>query len=342
MTHTRLVCKHLAELISDESETLYYRIMMVAAACHDLGKPDTTYIDESDGDYHCKFHGECGEKITRQLLAEENVSLREKVCYIVRNHMAMHHILSMKSEKIDRKLIEMSWGCMTVRDMLKMKIADSRGSVNDVETEEALLSSVSEIKAKAMLLGCLDTPYRFKSHKAKRIFFSTGKVTDEEDGKDTKRINMYVMIGLPGSGKNFTVDHLLEKDVVQISRDDIRTEIGIKGEKPQGNAHQENEVTRIFHERVRKACSEGKDFVANNVNLRLKYRRELVDLVRNADVTVTYIIVDTPIEVCKERRDGMIPDNVIDRMFGYTDFPTPLEYDTAIVIRNGSIEHLNL
>lgn len=342
LAHTKLVCRHMAELLAEEEGTLYYRIMMAAAACHDLGKPDTTYFDVSDNDYHCKNHGDRGDKITRALLREETPIIRETVCYIVRNHMTLHHILSMDPERIDRKLITMSWGYATVNDMLKMKIADSRGSVNDSETEEVLLDTVSTIRSKAMLLGCLDGPYRFPSRTAKHMFFATGKVTDAADDTEARRIQMYVMVGLPGSGKNFTADHLLEKDVRQISRDDIRKEIGMKGEKPQGDRDEESKVTRIFNRKVREACRNGEDFVSNNVNVRLKYRRELADLVKTENVTVTYIIVDTQPDVCKQRREGMIPEDVIDRMDGYYEFPTPIEYDHVLMVRNGKIEPLGL
>lgn len=340
LTHTKLVCKHMSEIMSDEVGSLNYRIMMVAAACHDLGKPDTTYFDERDREYHCKNHGDRGDKITRELLAEENTALREKVCYIVRHHMVLHHILSKDEKGIERKLIEMSWGWVTVNDMLRMKMADSRGSLNDVETEEAILDTVSTIKSKAMLLGCLFEPYKFSSHAAKRHFFCRGELADIEEG-ETPPINMYVMVGLPGSGKNFAIDHLLADDVVRISRDDIRTEMGLEGEKPQGDAQQESEVTKIFNRRVKDACGNGQDFVSNNVNVRLRYRKELMNLTLPTNVIVTYIVIDTPIGVCKERREGMIPPNVIDRMSGYTDFPTPLEFDTALVVRNGNIEQLS-
>ena len=145
------------------------------------------------------------------------------------------------------------------------------------------------------------------------------------------------MVGLPGSGKNYYIENNLPH-LPTLSRDDIRTEIGIPGEKPQGNKEEEDKVTQIFMERLRNYCETETSFIINNVNVRLRYRQDALREIVPYNAEIVYVYVDTPIETCKERRDGQIPEGVIDRMWGYEEMPSPKEYDRLIVVRGNEIE----
>ena len=304
--------------------------MVCAALCHDLGKGTTTFFDEAKGDYTTKRHGEAGAIITRTILEDEDVEDRETVCYIVRNHMTLHHILEKDYDAIDRKLIEMSMGRATIEDMLLMKICDDAGSINDVVDEKDREHTVQTIKAKAELLGCLNCQFAFESKQQKHRYF-TGYDLSSPKMFDYETFNVWVMVGLPGSGKNTVIERML-RSVQSISRDDIRTEIGLKGEKPQGDKEQENRVTEIFEQRVKNCLRKHESFVVNNVNVKKKYRQMLLKLLSEYNVNIIYVYVNTDVKTCKDRRDGLMPLKVIDRMWGYFDFPTEAEYDALYIV----------
>ena len=331
-THTRIVTRKMCERLSEEKDMHYYRVMVAAAICHDLGKGTTTYFDEAKGDFSSKCHGAAGAIITRTLLENEDVKTREMVCYMVRNHMTLHHILEKDGKGIDRKLIEMSYGWMSVKDMLILKECDSMGSLNDIEGDKEREYASQQIRCKAELLDCYDRPFKFESAEQKHRYF-IGCDLAAPKTFDYETFNVWVMVGLPGSGKNTVIEHYFH-GMPSISRDDIRTEIGLKGEKPQGNKDEEERVTKIFDERVVECLKKHNTFVVNNVNVRKRYREMLLSKFVKYNVCVNYVYVNTDVDTCKSRRDGLMPLSVIDRMWGYFDFPTESEYD-ALYIMDG-------
>ena len=316
----------------EPSDNEYYIMMMSAAICHDLGKPSTTKFDEEKGDFTTKCHGQVGAKITRRLFFDEDFELREKVCYMVRWHMTLHHIFD-NEEMSTRKMIQLSHGRVNVKDMLILNVCDSLGSKNELEDETFLANKEERIKSLAIGLNCYEAPYEFNNEYEKIRFFHFKDRPFPEgcsQPKDYGQFTMYVMVGVPGSGKSYYIDNHL-KDVVQISRDLIRTEIGIKGEKPQGNKEQESHVTEIFNERMIECCKNKQDFVIDNTNVRKMYRDAYTDMTMRFMPKIVYVYVEAPsLDENKKRRKGMMPLEVIDRMWNQFDFPEPTEYNEFI------------
>jgi predicted kinase len=307
-------------------------MMMSAAICHDLGKPSTTKFDEERGDYTTKCHGHVGANITRRLFFDEYYMLREKVCYMVRHHMDLHHIFDKEATSSD-KVIQLSHGRVTVKDMLILNICDSIGSKNEIEGKEVIAEKEERIKSLANELNCYEKPFEFNNEFEKITFFrskSRAYTGGSEAPKGYGQFTMYVMIGVPGSGKSYYIKNNL-KDTVQISRDLIRTEIGLTGEKPQGNKEQEDTVTKIFNKRMLECCKNKQDFVIDNTNVRKMYRDAYTDMAMRFMPKIVYIYVEAPsIDENKKRRKGMMPLEVIDRMWNQFDFPEPTEYNEFI------------
>ena len=324
--HTMLVVDAMREIISTlEHPSHEYKLTLMAAAlCHDLGKVTTTYFDGSKQDYACKNHGAEGEKIIRSLFFDEEPKLLNNVCSLVRHHMAFHHIFD-GGKDTKNKLITMSLYPMSIKEHLFMNIADKKGTVNETETDDFIKAHFDRIKSEAEELGIFEQPYLFKTTEERRLFFNP------KANIDKPKFTMFVMIGLPGSGKNYYIEKFLST-VLEISRDDIRTKIGIKGEKPQGNKEQEEYVTQIFNDEVIKCCKEQKDFVINNTNVKKQYRDGYRNLVKRYNPYIVYILLNTDVDTCKERRKGLMPLTVIDKMAKNFDYPDPSEYDELIIV----------
>ena len=82
--------------------------------------------------------------------------------------------------------------------------------------------------------------------------------------------NVWIMCGLPGSGKSTYIKEELSKNIEIINQDSIRVELGIMDdveEKKLGNKEQEKEVSRICLERIDKAIKERKDFAIDNAQI---------------------------------------------------------------------------
>lgn len=322
--HTKNVTMQMKKYLDDnniDKNSSYYLVMMCAALCHDLGKADATSWNEEKQNWQCRKHGEIGERLTRKLFYDNPFLIRETICYMVRWHMVLHHIFDDEYElEICIKMDFLSKGLVSVKNMLILNKCDSLGSVNDIETEEMLNERWNRIEKIAKDMDCYDTVF-----------------TDFQESFLDSRMRVYMLIGLPGSGKNWLIendDYL--KSLPSLSRDDIRTEIGIKGIKPQGNKEEEKKVTEIFNERMIRYCKENRSFIINNTNLKSVYRKQYADMLKNYNVKLIYLYVEPDsIEMNYDRRRFQMPLDVIDRMMANIDFPHPTEWSDAYFYING-------
>lgn len=129
--------------------------------------------------------------------------------------------------------------------------------------------------------------------------------------------NVWIMVGLPGSGKTTYIKEKLPKGINIISQDYIRQELGIMKDdkhKAIGSSDQEKEVTKICLERIDKAIKERKNFVIDNTNIKVGRVQNYYDKLKRASANIKIIIIDTPKDICKKRREECIPEKIIDDM----------------------------
>jgi predicted kinase len=146
----------------------------------------------------------------------------------------------------------------------------------------------------------------------------------------------YIMIGLPGAGKNTVIDNggIIPTNHVHISRDDIRIQLGYckPGEKYLGTTEEENEVTRVYNEQFQNAIDNGNIIVLNNVHLKKKYRDESVSILRANGYKIVYVYVEAPtLDFNYKRRDGQIAKDRIKEMALSFEWPEATEYDELII-----------
>lgn len=129
-----------------------------------------------------------------------------------------------------------------------------------------------------------------------------------------------MMVGLPGSGKDFIVEHEL-KGYVHISSDAIREEVF-------GDVNDQTHNTEVFQimsRRTIEALREGKDCVYNATNLSAKRRMAFLHSIAHIpNVTKICILNAPPFELVKERnasRERVVPEYVLDRMLKQFEIP---------------------
>ena len=319
INHTRLVYNAMYERIKNvkrKDYTEWSLIMLSAALFHDIGKISTTYFDEKQGDWCCKSHGEAGEKLFRKVFFEERLDLREKVAYLIRYHMLLHHTMQKGAERQKKELIQMMYGTMPIEDMLLLNECDMRGSLNEENNEENITRHISKIKEAVEELK--------KDRKSNPFYYATDRTA-----------RMYVMIGIPGSGKSTYAETLKETEKAKgvfslpiISRDTIRIEMGLcgEGEKCMGTPKQEDEVTRRVKESIQNLSSMGASFIVDNTSLKKKYRDQYIEYIKKYDVVPVYVYVEAPsLDENFKRRDGEIDSNIIQRMWDGFEFPNHSE-----------------
>lgn len=187
-----------------------------------------------------------------------------------------------------------------------------------------------------------------------------------------KTVNVYVMMGLPGSGKDTFLARILalnadavsiydsnnewhkislksynEKLPVVLSRDDIRSEIGLckAGDKCVGTKQEENRVTEIFNERLLNFAKEKRVIFINNINLKKWNRDKIHEILDSANVKyhLTIIYLEAPSFADNiSRRKNQISENVLTEMKSTMNWPKQTEYDGLIVLRNFNVNELIL
>lgn len=130
---------------------------------------------------------------------------------------------------------------------------------------------------------------------------------------------LYIMCGIPGSGKTYLANKYLKNNNVRyISRDEIRFSI-IK-ENEEYFSH-EKEVFKKFAEAVAQALINGFDAIADATHLNRISRDKLIRAIDQytTDYTIEYVVADAPLDLCMKRnasREGRarVPDVIMYRM----------------------------
>lgn len=334
--HTKLVVSEAVKIQSNYLEDECVQAFLLGCLFHDIGKGVTTF--EKNGTWHSYNHEIEGEKITRRMLWDEGFRLRETVCALVRWHMEPIHIFEHKNPfgafiKLC-SIFSNRWfvyQCnahmlfdVKLCDILGSKKSNPNVTEDDLKTIQRLHSVCYEINE-----------YAYREFDC----FVTNKLELVEDYVDS--INLNILIGLPGAGKDTYIEKMFENGVwdkdntVVLCRDDLRAELGYckPGEKVVLTSKQEDHVTEIFNLRLRDAAREGKNIVINNINLKRKYREGYIRFLSDFKPYVTYYYIEADgLDTNKERRKGQISDDVFDNMINGFEWPNPYEYHDMEVI----------
>lgn len=325
MTHTNKSVEALYDLFRNNPYLRLSKELVLATLLHDVGKPDTTKLN-NEGEYSAKNHGPVGARITRGILSDEpDLMRREHVCSLVRDHMILHHIFDDDS-KLKRNVLRLNHTYAPSTEYLYLNYADDFGSENEQTTEVRLnrLRKISALFDKNKIYKVL----KYKSNIGK-LCDSYGSENNEKSPHDM--FGVVIMVGYPGSGKDYFIEHEL-KNVPVVSRDAVRIELGLMtpDKKGVGSKEDEEKVTEVCDNLIEKYCKERKSFVINNTSLPMYRRKEIIEKLLPYSPFITIVFIDTPIEICKERRKDEIPDYVYDRMSKSFDFPMPYEANRII------------
>lgn len=151
---------------------------------------------------------------------------------------------------------------------------------------------------------------------------------------------LYVMMGLPGSGKStFLKNYCSNLDnTVIVSRDEIRFSLLKEGEDYFSH---ENDVTKILWKTINEELANGKNVYVDQTSLNEKSRLLLLNHIdQNLCSKISLIWCDTPTTCCLENNEtrkgtrAYVPRGVIRRMSQQLQVPNFKEGFNAIYIYN--------
>lgn len=136
---------------------------------------------------------------------------------------------------------------------------------------------------------------------------------------------IYVLIGIPGSGKSSWAEAEAEQlNAVIVSRDGIRAMLTGRSEKMAGDSKFESLVSRIVDESVACAIQAEKNIILDGTNIRyVQAMKAMYNVARSVlyphgpTPIVTPVLISTPLDECLKRnarRGSPVPEDVIHRM----------------------------
>lgn len=336
-THTKMVLDELQNsIIYQNSNNEKKFIMFYAALLHDISKPNCTKF-EDDGRITSAGHSKRGAVDSRILLWKMQVpfNIREAICNIINTHQVPFFAFNDKPKpgqplRTPQFLAHsLSWqmplDCLigvATADMLGRSFVDKQNSLIDIELFTEIIKEEE----------CFSNLYNFPDNETRLEYFrSTGSISPCYTFYHETKSKVYVMCGLPASGKSTWVKH---KNLPVVSFDDAREELGLKHSNS-GEAYQ------YVVAKAKEYLRSGEDFIWDGTHLSQQMRNKTLNLLFAYHAEITLVYVEAEEKLIKERnikRNTTLTNSKIDSMLFKWEVPTPIETHNIIYIINGE-EH---
>lgn len=109
---------------------------------------------------------------------------------------------------------------------------------------------------------------------------------------------LYVMVGIPASGKSYKAKTLKAEGVEYVSRDEVRFSIIKEGEE---YFSKEKQVFREFIRRIQSSLDGGKSVIADATHINEISRYKLLRNLKLEGTKVIAVVCDTDFETCLDR-----------------------------------------
>jgi putative nucleotidyltransferase with HDIG domain len=312
--HTQLVCEALVSLTDWQAMDVTDRSILFAAALfHDIAKPMATQVTD-DGNINAKGHVNLGVKMVRQLLQDLHTpfAIREAIMAIVK-YGSLPLWFWDKSHPL-RSIIQAS---QLVRcDWLAlMAEADVKGRI--CEDRQKLLETIEFFKEFCQEHNCLDKSYPFASAHSRFIYFHKENADPTYAAFDDTRSEVILMCGLPGTGKDYWIEHT-HPDLPVVSLDKLRIEMGILPTDEQGT------IVNAGRDLAKGYLQSETPFIWNATNIIKPIRSGLIRLFAGYGARIRIVYLEVPIDrVLQQNRDrqAQVPTTVIHRYRDRLEIP---------------------
>lgn len=324
-THTRMVCEALVSMREYRELPLVQRqILFLAALLHDVAKPLTTRQEGQE--WVSPSHSTKGALLARHLLwkefgmcgTPELLAMREAIVLLIKHHSFPPYAL--EKEGNERKMISIAASAELIPDFsLKLLYLLSKADALGRECEDKadFVAQVDMFAELAKEQECYEGAVKFASDYTRRAYFSGSDVWPQQELFDETWGEVVMMCGLPGTGKDYWVEHNC-KDMPVVSLDDIRRRYKLS---PEGN---QSEVASIGKEEARAYLRMHQPFVWNATCITVDIRRQLIDLFESYGASVRIVYLETDMKTQLHRnanREYPVPETVIGNMLRKLSLP---------------------
>jgi putative nucleotidyltransferase with HDIG domain len=312
--HTQLVCEALVSLTAWQAMNQTDRSILFAAALfHDLAKPLATQIAD-DGKITAKGHVNLGARMVRQILQDLRTpfAIREAIVAIVR-YESLPLWFWDKSNPLKAiikasQFIRCDWLALVAE-------ADVLGRI--CKDREQLLERVEFFREFCQEYNCFDRAYPFASDFSRFVYFNKEAGDPTYEVYDDTRLEVILMCGLPGTGKDYWIEHH-RSDLPVISLDRLRVEMGISPTNPQG------QIVQAGRDLAKGYLQSETSFIWNATNIVKPIRSGLIGLFTGYRARVRIVYLEVPFDrVLKQNRNrpARVPEQVIYRYRDRLEIP---------------------
>ena len=145
---------------------------------------------------------------------------------------------------------------------------------------------------------------------------------------------LYLMVGLSASSKSTMAETLAKfHNAVLVSSDAIRGELSFVEDQSRNE-----EVFKIFHQRIRNGLNAGKSVIADVTNLTMKSRKQIIDIAKRIpNVEIVCVLMATPYLTCVDRdkkRSRSVGKEVLEKQLKRFQIPFYEEgFDDIIIVK---------
>ncbi|NES21226.1 MAG: AAA family ATPase [Symploca sp. SIO3E6] len=318
LIHTKLVCEALVALPAWQAFPPPQRSVLFAAALlHDVAKPASTQV-EADGSITSKGHVLQGAKMAQQILWDLAVPLPEREAIVALVRYGSLPLWFWDKSNPEKTVIQTSQ--IIPCDLLSMLAeADVRGRY--CEDQAQLLERIEFFREFAQENHCFDQPYSFSTPHSRFVYFHKEHSNPNYQAYDDTRLQVVLMAGLPGAGKDTWIEENLPELPV-ISLDKLRQQMGIAPSDKQGA------VVNAAKATAKDYLRQGQSFVWNATNLSRQLRSTLINLFANYQGKIRIVYLESPWQELLRRnqhRTHRVPEKVLYRMRHRLEVPNIIE-----------------
>ncbi len=318
LVHTKLVCEALVALLAWRALPPTQRsILFAAALLHDVAKPSSTQV-EADGAITSKGHVLQGAKMAQEILWDLGVPFPEREAIVALVKYGSLPLWFWDKPNPEKAVIKAS---QIIRcDMLSMLAeADVRGRYCDDQGQ--LLERIEFFREFAQENHCFDKPRSFPSSHSRFVYFQKEHGNPNYQAYDDNRLQVVMMSGLPGVGKDTWIHHNLP-DFQVISLDRLRQQMGVDPGDNQGA------VVNAAKAIAKEYMHNGQSFVWNATNLSRQLRSTLIRLFANYQGRIRIVYLEAPWQELLKRnknRTHRVPEKVLYKMRNRLQVPSITE-----------------
>ncbi|MCK9574822.1 MAG: AAA family ATPase [Candidatus Pacearchaeota archaeon] len=345
LTHTKMVLDEFEKIcneldgIDEELSLCAHDITIInyALLLHDIAKPIVSKLE--DGKIRAHGHEATGAKIAWELLENLKVSIingdkmpildRIEICNLILYHGKPTWLIDKTREEQERSIIKMSQDCR-MDNLYYMTKSDFKGRIaSDIDKR---LEAIDYFLLLAFDLDLIDGAYEFGTGIAKYKYLVERTHHHSDCPFDDTKSTVCMMVGLPGSGKDYYISKHMS-GIPVISLDEIRRRLKIKPTDEQGRVIQEAKKT------AKEYMAKGIDFVWNATNITRQMREGLISLFTSYKAYVKIIFIATPYADCVKQNlsrteKEQVPLCVMDKMRKKLEVPLNIEAHELHIVEN--------